>query len=247
MDILRFWGKAQPRDAVRGPKFHPLPYHSLDVAAVGEVLLTSDRGFGECFSGLLGLPRGDADPLICYLLALHDIGKFARKFQAKAPSHYPECFDDDPADLAAHYDHRAGGLRLFDVAADAFKLPGGARHRTWRPLISAVTGHHGAAPEPRSSDSMTTLRGRDFGPAGIETAHEFIRQAHDLLAPPKEIPVLDSRHARRASVAVAAWRCWRTGLGPTRSGSPTPSRFKASNRIGTAREAGHDAPFRRQV
>ena len=203
MKVLRFWGKAQPRDPERGPRWHPLAYHSLDVAATGEVLLTGDRGFGECFCGLLGLPREDAVPLICYLLALHDIGKFARKFQAKAPIHYPDCFDDDPARLAAHYDHGAGGLRLFDVAAEAFKLPRGAGGRTWRPLISAVTGHHGAPPEPRGSDSMRTLRGSDFGPAGIEAAHEFIRQAHELLAPPEDVPALISRHSKRASFAVA--------------------------------------------
>ena len=115
MNILDFWGKARPLDTVHGPEWHPLAYHSLDVAAVGEALLTGDRGFGECFSRLLGLPREEADPLICYLLAQHDIGKFARKFQAKAPHVYPNCFGDDPAGVAAHYDHGAGGLRLFDV------------------------------------------------------------------------------------------------------------------------------------
>ena len=203
MDICRFWGKARPCDPDRGPEWHPLAYHSLDVAAVGEVLLTGDRGFGECFSRLLGLPRENAVPLIRYLLVLHDIGKFARKFQAKAPSHYPKCFGDDPATLAAHYDHGAGGLRLFDVAAEAFKLPEGASSRVWRPLVSAVTGHHGAPPERRINESMITLRGSDFGPAGIEAAHAFIRQAHDVLAPPQGVPALDARRAKRASFAVA--------------------------------------------
>ena len=203
MDMFHFWGKAQPSDPERGPRWHPLAYHSLEVAAVGEVLLTSDRGFGTCFSRLLGLPREDSDSLVRYLLALHDIGKFARKFQAKAPSHYPECFGDDPAGVAAHYDHGAGGLRLFGVDAEAFKLPRGARNRTWRSLMSAVTGHHGAPPEPRGSDSMTTLRGSDFGRAGIDAAYEFIRQAHGLLAPPEHVRALDPRHARRASFAVA--------------------------------------------
>ena len=63
MEICRFWGKARPCDSDRGPEWHPLAYHSLDVAAVGEVLLTGDRGFGECFSRLLGLPREEAVPL----------------------------------------------------------------------------------------------------------------------------------------------------------------------------------------
>ena len=203
MDILRFWGKARPSDPERGPRWHPLAYHSLDVAAVGNMLLTSDRGLGECFSRLLGLPRGDADSLVHYLLALHDIGKFARKFQAKAPNHYPDCFDDDPADIAARYDHGAGGLRLFDVAPKAFRLPASTRDSAWRPLISAVAGHHGAPPAPPGRDSMTTLRGSDFGSAGVEAAYEFIRQAHDVLAPPEDVPAVDSRHARRASFAVA--------------------------------------------
>ena len=203
MDILRFWGKARPSDPERGPRWHPLAYHSLDVAAVGEVLLTSRRGLGTCFSRLLDVPRGSIEPLACYLLALHDIGKFARKFQAKAPIHYPDCFDDDPASLAAYYDHGAGGLRLFDVAAKAFKLPGCTRSHRWRPLISAVTGHHGAPPEPQAGDSMTTLRGTDFGSAGIEAAHEFIRRAHDLLAPPNDIPAIAPRRMKTASFAVA--------------------------------------------
>ena len=69
MNMLDFWGKAQPSDTDHGPEWHPLAYHSLDVAAVGEALLTCDRGFGECVSRLLGLSREEADPLICYLLS----------------------------------------------------------------------------------------------------------------------------------------------------------------------------------
>ncbi|MDE0456274.1 MAG: CRISPR-associated helicase Cas3' [Chromatiales bacterium] len=203
MDILSFWGKARPLEPVRGPNWHPLAYHSLDVAAVGKALLASDRGFGECISRLIGLPREDADALVRYLIALHDIGKFARKFQAKSPQHYPDCFDDDPADIAAHYDHGAGGLRLFDAAPEAYRLPASTRDRTWRPLISAVTGHHGAPPDPPGRDSMTTLRGSDFGPAGVEAAREFVRLAHDVLEPPQDVPAVDSGHARRASFAVA--------------------------------------------
>ena len=202
-DLLRFWGKAQPCDPGRGPQWHPLAYHSLDVAAVGEALLTSHGGIGDCISSLLGLPREGSDRLTCYLLSLHDVGKFAKKFQAKAPDFYPECLGHDPARLAAHYDHGAGGLRLFDADTDAFKFPAGVRSRVWRPLVSAVTGHHGAPPESRGRESMTTLRGNDFGHAGVAAAHEFIQRARDLLALPRDVPALESRHARRASFAVA--------------------------------------------
>lgn len=80
MDILSFWGKARPLDPDRGPRRHPLAFHSLDVTAVGETLLARHRGLGESLFRLLGVPREKAVPLICFLLCLHDIGKFAKKF-----------------------------------------------------------------------------------------------------------------------------------------------------------------------
>jgi hypothetical protein len=41
--LLQIWGKARPRDDAVNP-CHPLLYHSLDVAAVGEALLVRDPG-----------------------------------------------------------------------------------------------------------------------------------------------------------------------------------------------------------
>ena len=204
MDMTRFWGKAQPLDCGRGPQWHPLAYHSLDVAAVGEALLRSHRGLSERFSRLLGLPSEDAVPLIRYLLSLHDIGKFAKKFQAKAPSLFPECFGDDLAKLPTQYDHGAGGLRLFRANPDAFSLPTGAHPRAWRPMITAVTGHHGAPPTLHPSQANEGMRvlEPDFGKKGIEAAQAFAKQAHALLAP-KGVRELETRRAKRASFALA--------------------------------------------
>ena len=39
MSLLQFWGKAQPRSPESGPQSHPLAYHCLDVAAVGDALM----------------------------------------------------------------------------------------------------------------------------------------------------------------------------------------------------------------
>ena len=153
MNVRSFWGKAQPSDPGRSPEWHPLAFHCLDVAAVGEALLMQHRGLGSQLPRLLGLPGDYALGLVCFLLSLHDIGKFAKKFQAKVPGRYPDCFDDDPERLAGIYDHGAGGLRLFDSKRDFFEPLGGNRYRTWRPLISAVTGHHGAPPAPRMNES----------------------------------------------------------------------------------------------
>ena len=201
-DVCSFWGKARPLDPDCGPQWHPLAYHSLDVAAVGAALLNSHPGLNERFARLLGLPRDESASLICYLLCLHDIGKFAKKFQAKSPRIFPECFVDDPTRLATQFDHGAGGLRLFGADPDRFLLPNGARPRAWPPLIAAVAGHHGAPPEPRTNEDLRSLWS-DFGRAGIEAAHVFVEQAHLLLAPPQEARELEPRRAKRASFALA--------------------------------------------
>lgn len=115
VNLLRFWGRPVPLTLIVtliAVWVGILVFHSLDVAAVGEALLAGRRGLGSGLPRLLGLHEDDALLLVCFLLSLHDIGKFARKFQAKMPDVYPDCFGDDPAEPSAYYDHGAGGLRL---------------------------------------------------------------------------------------------------------------------------------------
>ena len=202
MNILCFWGKARPQDPDRGPQWHPLAFHCLDVAAVGEALLARDRLLADHLSRLLGLPREEMDRLFCFLLSLHDVGKFARKFQAKAPGHYPSCFEDGSGLPSTFYDHGSGGLRLFQAYGESFKLPDPHRFGVWLPLVSAVTGHHGAPPVPQTNETSATLR-PDFGKKGIEAAQVFIGRAQELLPLPPAAPAPDRKHSRRASFALA--------------------------------------------
>lgn len=197
---LDFWGKAQPHDN-NGPQWHPLALHSLDVAAVGEALLNTPGGPGHNLPELLGLPRDKAVQLICFLLCLHDIGKFARKFQAKVLELYPNSLGGDPTGIATRYDHGAGGLRLFDADNGYFGLPDNTHPRNWRLLISAVTGHHGAPPEPALNNGRIALR-PDFGKVGIETAHAFVRQVHEVF-PLASMPSLNNGRIECASFALA--------------------------------------------
>ena len=179
-----------------------MAFHSLDVAAVGEALLARDRMLADHLSRLLGLPREEMDRLFCFLLSLHDVGKFARKFQAKAPEHYPSCFEGSSELPSTFYDHGAGGLRLFQAYGESFKLPDPHRFGVWLPLVSAVTGHHGAPPVPQTNSTSATLR-PDFGKKGIEAAQVFIRRAQELLPLPPAAAAPDRKHSRRASFALA--------------------------------------------
>ncbi|MCZ0942328.1 MAG: CRISPR-associated helicase Cas3' [Gammaproteobacteria bacterium] len=203
VDILEFWGKAQPIDE-KGPRWHSLVCHSLDVAAVAEALLTQHAGLASTFSRWFDWPRSDAVRLIAYLICLHDIGKFAKRFQSKAakaaPERFPSCFPDDPRRLSDGYDHGAGGLRLFDADPSVFAMS--SARDAWRPLISAVVGHHGSPPAPQINKGLTALR-PDFGKAGIEAARTFVQHTRELLDVPEDVPLPSEYDAHPASFALA--------------------------------------------
>lgn len=202
MDILRFWGKAQPLDSDTGPHWHPLVFHSLDVSAVGEVLLETQEGLRRHFARLFAMPEDVTTAILSRLLALHDIGKFARRFQAKVPGRFPDCFHMDPAQLSTAFDHGTGGFRLCAHDAALLGLPSGARADIWRPLVSAATGHHGAPPHPDGQTSIASLT-PDFGPQGIAAAQVFAGELDLLLPMPAEACAADRKLLRRASFAVA--------------------------------------------
>jgi len=201
-ELMQFWGKAQPLYPERDPSWHPLVYHSLDVAAVATALFRRDEGLKVRFAVLMGLQCEDVEPIICYLLGMHDIGKFAQKFQAKVPELFRNSFDSNPADISDSYDHGAGGMRIFKVCPECFYLPQISKSRAWTPLISAVTGHHGAPPAANAETSLVSLT-MDYGKKGIEAAGEFAGRIRELFELPARLEGLSLDQARCASHAVA--------------------------------------------
>jgi CRISPR-associated endonuclease/helicase Cas3 len=78
--ILRYWGKAKP-ETNSGPQWHPLIYHSLDVAACGRKLLEADKERRRSLARLSGLGEESLLAWLSFLLALHDRGKCSDGFQ----------------------------------------------------------------------------------------------------------------------------------------------------------------------
>jgi CRISPR-associated endonuclease/helicase Cas3 len=74
--LFEFWAKSG-RTGEAAP-MHSVPHHSLDVAASAFVLLTAFRA-----------PIDVLDATLAFLVALHDIGKFTRPFQAKVRKLWP--------------------------------------------------------------------------------------------------------------------------------------------------------------
>ena len=197
--LFQFWGKAQPLTD-QGPEWHPLAFHCLDVAAVGRLLLQEDRALAERICRLLEVGEPELVDLATYLLALHDIGKFAKRFQAKVPDLYPPCFGGGAESY--RYDHGRGGFELFVANSERFSVPNRAS-RAWRPLVSAVTGHHGAPPltDTLNQPKLTTLRSI-FGTAGIDAAHQFATDVRAMFDPPTDL-ALPQRKMGPASFALA--------------------------------------------
>lgn len=80
-DYYRYWGKAQPNEQFSNAPYHLLVYHSLDVAAVAYHLLPNDAPLMNDLSGYLGIGKSELRQLLCFLMGLHDLGKFASSFQ----------------------------------------------------------------------------------------------------------------------------------------------------------------------
>lgn len=76
-----YWGKAQANDQFSDSPYHLLVYHCLDVAAVAHYLLHDDAPIMNDLSGYLEIAKPELRQLLCFLIALHDLGKFASSFQ----------------------------------------------------------------------------------------------------------------------------------------------------------------------
>jgi len=71
-----YWGKAG-----EGTEFHPLPLHSLDVAATGLVILDEMPSLKSNMERLSRLPSQALRRWLGFFLAIHDLGKFSSAFQ----------------------------------------------------------------------------------------------------------------------------------------------------------------------
>ena len=191
-----------------------LPYHCLDVAAVGHILLKQNQAYCENLTRLTGLSRQQFVPWYTFLLALHDIGKFADSFQNLNP--------DVLQTLRGRISDRQYGLRHDSLGLILWKehlrhqfqeqglIPeaGGShrRRKIKQPIdiwISAMVGHHGQPPKPDS----TRILADDFEQQDDFTASsEFINDLIPILLPGRtEFPADNLQ-----TIQLASW--WLAGL-----------------------------------
>lgn len=81
---FKYWGKAQPMTEELA-KYHLLPYHCLDVAAVGFEYLTLHESLSRYFCEHLNCEKNNLLNWAAFWLSLHDLGKFSEAFQSQKP------------------------------------------------------------------------------------------------------------------------------------------------------------------
>lgn len=178
----RYWGKAEKE----GDTYHLLPYHCLDVTAVGQVLLSKNSLLKKKLSLLSGLN----DTTCCYwmlmFLGAHDIGKFSVSFQCLRTDLLSHLQGER---LARGYSVRhdsLGHLIWRDSLLRSSILPGMSKDMEyWEGMLEnfsrSFAGHHGVPPR-MTGPHGTRIRVSDyFEQVDIDAAKLFIADLHELV------------------------------------------------------------------
>jgi CRISPR-associated endonuclease/helicase Cas3 len=139
----------------------------------------------------LRLPLDDTRRWLVTWIALHDIGKFSRTFQIKAPDCWPALLGSrEPLPPPARHDELGRWMlaEAFNREGVPYRTAEAALDRLapgWRPsdrlkIIDAVAGHHGRPPNRDAAFGDASVGGPAF-----EAAAEFIATVVDLLDPPR--------------------------------------------------------------
>jgi len=198
--IFKYWGKAGDSG-----EFHPLPFHSLDVAATGLVILDSLPFLSSRLENMSGLAPQILRSWLGFFLAIHDLGKFSSAFQQLrkdiCPIQEREYFytirhdtlgylawkklfagDDELIDRLAAWPDHADPLELID---------------TW---VQCVTGHHGQPPS-----AQTAPISDHFSRDDISAMREWVVAAADLFLPKPAPAIGESLHELESRRADFSW------------------------------------------
>lgn len=177
----RYWGKAQPADDDQAA-FHLLPFHCLDVAAVGAAYLKRSSSLLASCCQLLNCSEQAFLSWSVFLLALHDLGKFSEAFQSQRPDLILELQNRAP-NPGKQYNERHDSLGFWlwdnDLVDNDVLLKIGITdtRKTRRGLkcwLLAVTGHHGMPPKPAGTPDFF------FCKEDKRAAGDFVQALADL-------------------------------------------------------------------
>ena len=193
MSHLLYWGKSSDAG------YHPLPYHSLDVAAVTATLLDVRPNLLSHLSNELQLSSQVTKQLVVFFAALHDLGKFSETFQNLRPELRQQLLGNPTAGYEV-YEKRHDGLGLllwhseFGKACldeNWVRVRTGGNERTLARYLAAwlqiAASHHGKVCEMINRDLVKAY----FTQQDIAAATQFGKEVGEILdtgTDPVELP-----------------------------------------------------------
>lgn len=207
--IWQYWGKAD-QAYEREPKWHPLVYHCLDVAAVAAAWWDGSPVVQRVFLTAFNVPGIAARRLrawVLFFVALHDLGKLDVRFQLKAPIAlrlaWPNlCLDDVDESLARNFDHGAAGYAWAMREFGTWSATTPAENRdVWRLWLAAVTGHH--CDFPFATDCGGEYAEQHVMEHDRQARAAFITELENLFLVPAGLSLLDLPPP--CSPAAQAW------------------------------------------
>jgi CRISPR-associated endonuclease/helicase Cas3 len=165
--------------------YHLLPYHCLDVAAVGQVLLENNPFLLDGFVKLCGIEKEVLKPALIFFLTLHDLGKFSESFQNIKPKLLEQLQEieyskKDPYSKK-QFGHDSIGFLIwneivFDLLTKQLNVDA---CEDWKDLLSwlmeASNGHHGLPPK-RGNQMVTNY----FNDSDIQAVESFVHECLKL-------------------------------------------------------------------
>ena len=202
VNYYRYWGKSE-KDGMR---YHLLPFHCLDVAAVGWLLLDPDKPLCKRLSAQLHIAPELLQSRLTFFLSLHDTGKFATAFQGIVPNLSPNLVQKNPRmDYSVRHDTLGymlwreslkGALeeaQTFGKLSDSIQL--GRALDIW---MQIVTGHHGIPPQYISNFYFLS----HFTPQDKEAALQFTLSVHSLFLQDNDAAILAGKPYRRTDAST---------------------------------------------
>ncbi|MFZ5569202.1 MAG: CRISPR-associated helicase Cas3' [Thermodesulfobacteriota bacterium] len=199
---FNYWGKADP-NYIGEPKWHPLVYHCLDVAAVGWILLNPQKPLCIHLAAQLKVETRWLRAFFIFCLALHDIGKFSRAFQGLKIELSSDLVKANPR-MQYNERHDTLGFWLWQDRLSVQlekQLPGSdewlKKIERW---LEIVTGHHGMPPK-KSGGRISNF----FEPEDEEAACHFVQDVYSLFLSEFEHAVLRDIDLKQR-LKTASWQ-----------------------------------------
>lgn len=213
---FKYWGKAKKVTEESGHDYHLLPYHCLDVAAVGKVLLNVDKPLTKDLAHLLDVTPKQIQDLLVFFLVLHDLGKFASAFQQLYTAHNNTLIKVDSCSQynGKEYRHDRMGLYfwlylqddVFSMLLDIDEFNKRDRKqlnisKSFMVLMDCMLGHHGQPinkTDPLSISDYTEVH-------NLNAARSFLKEITGLLIfdfPPEKL----ASRSWRKKLELVSWQ-----------------------------------------